>query len=36
VLDVPDDERRFPLGLVLDRGDELGLGRIRGEPGDAL
>ena len=36
VLDVPDDERRFPLGLVLDRGDELALGRIRGEPGDPL
>ena len=36
VLDVPDDEGRFALGLVLDRGDELRLGRVRGEPGDAL
>ena len=36
VLDVPDDERRFPLGLVLDDGDQLGLGRFGGEAGDAL
>jgi hypothetical protein len=36
VLDVPDDERRFALGLVLDRGDELGLGRVRRQPGYAL
>ena len=36
VLDVPDDERGFPLGLVLDGGDELGLGSLGGEPGDAL
>ena len=31
-----DDQGRFPLGLVLDRGHELGPGRLRGEPGDAL
>src|SRR6185437_1756309 len=36
VLDVPDDEGRFALGLVLDRGDELHLGRVRGESGDPL
>ena len=36
VLDVPDDERRFPLGLVLDDGDQLGFGRVGGEAGDAL
>jgi hypothetical protein len=36
VLDVPDDERRFALGLVLDRGDELGLGLIDRQPGYAL
>src|SRR6185312_7703729 len=36
VLDIPDDEGRFALGLVLDRGDELRLGRVRGEPGDPL
>jgi hypothetical protein len=36
VLDVPDDERRFPLGLVLDGGDQLGLGLVGGEAGDAL
>jgi len=36
VLDVPDDERRFAFGLVLDRGDQLGLGGLGGEPGDAL
>ena len=31
-----DDEGRFALGLVLDRGDELHLGRVRGESGDPL
>jgi hypothetical protein len=36
VLDVPDDERRFPLGLVLDDGDQLGLGLLRGEARDPL
>ena len=36
MLDVPDDERRFPLGLVLDDGDQFGLGRLGGESGDAL
>ena len=36
MLDIPDDQRRFPLGLVLDRGDELALGRLGGEPGHAL
>jgi hypothetical protein len=36
VLDVPDDERRFALGLVLYRGDELGLGLVRRQPGYAL
>ena len=33
---VPDDERRFALGLVLDRADELRLGRLRRQPGHAL
>ncbi len=34
VLHLPGDEMkgRFPLGLVLDRGDELGPGRLGGEP----
>ena len=36
MLDVPDDDRRFPLGLVLDGGDQLGPGRLGGEAGDAL
>jgi hypothetical protein len=36
LLDVPDDQGRFPLGLVLDEADQLGLGRLAGEPGDAL
>ena len=36
MLDIPDDQGRFPLGLVLDRGDELGPGLFAGQPGDAL
>src|SRR5581483_4717716 len=36
VLDVPDDEGGFALGLVLDGADELGLGLVGGEAGDAL
>ena len=36
VLDVPDDQRRLALGLVLDAGDQLGLGLLRGQPGGPL
>ena len=36
VLDVPDDQRGLALGLVLDGGDQLGLGVVRGQPGDPL
>ena len=36
MLDVADDQGRFPLGLVLDRGDQLGLRLVCGEAGDAL
>ena len=35
MLDIPDDQGRFPLGLVLDRGDELGF-RLVGMAGHAL
>ena len=36
MLDVADDQGRFPLGLVLDRGDQLGLRLVDGEASDAL
>ena len=35
-LDVPDRQRRLALGLVVHRGDELRLRRLRGQPGDPL
>ena len=36
VLDVPDDQRGLALGLVLDAGDQLGLGLVGGQAGHPL
>ena len=36
VLDVAHQERGVALGLILDGVDQLGPGRVRGEPGDPL
>ena len=35
-LDLPDEQRGLPLGLVLDGCDQLGLGLVSGEAGRAL
>ncbi len=35
-LDLADEQRGLALGLVLDGGDQLGLGLLGGEPGRAL
>ena len=35
-LDIPHDQGRLALGLVLDNGDEFGLGLLGGEASDAL
>ncbi len=35
-LDITGDQHRLTLGVVLDRGDELGLGLLGRQPGEAF